>query len=130
MERAGSGRGPPSVGYPYENYYFQDVYPLPGQPGFALLPFPPLPAVLLLPFVAMGGLGTDAALLVACLGAINVALAWRLTSHVTADRLAALVATAFYGFGTVAWYAAMLGSTWFAAHVVASFFLFLGITLA
>ena len=36
----------------------------------------------------------------------------------------------FYGFGTVAWYAAMLGSTWFPAHVVASFFLLLGITLA
>ena len=114
----------------FTNDYFQDVYPLASAPGYALLPFPPLPAVLLTPFVALGGLGTDAALLVACLGAVNVALAWRLTSHLTADRLAALAATAFYGFGTVAWYAAMLGSTWFAAHVVASFFLFLAITLA
>ena len=36
--------------------------------------------------------------------------------------------TLFYGFGTVAWYAAMLGSTWFLAHVVASTFLFLAIS--
>lgn len=114
----------------FRNDYFQDVYPLAASPGYALLPFPPLPAMLLIPFVAVGGLGTDAALLVACLGAVNVALAWRLTSRLTTDRLAALVATAFYGLGTVAWYAAMLGSTWFAAHVVASFFIFVAITIA
>ncbi|HTS14028.1 MAG TPA: hypothetical protein VMH24_00045 [Candidatus Sulfotelmatobacter sp.] len=114
----------------FRNDYFQDVYPLPGAPGYALLPFPPLPAILLTPFVALGGLGTDAALLVACLGAVNVGLAWRLTSHVSSDRLVALLATLFYGLGTVAWYASMLGSTWFAAHVVASFFLILAITIA
>ena len=42
----------------------------------------------------------------------------------------AILATLFYGFGTVAWYAAMLGSTWFLAHVVASTFLLLAITAA
>ena len=42
------------------------------------------------------------------------------------DRLGTL----FYAFGTVAWYAAMLGTTWFLAHVVASTFLFIAITLA
>ncbi len=120
----------PVAGPIYANDYFQDVYPLTAQPGYALLPFPPLPAVLLIPFVALGGLGTNAALLVAILGAVNVALAWRLTTRLTVDRLAALAATAFYGFGTVAWYASMLGSTWFAAHVVASLFVLVGITMA
>jgi hypothetical protein len=38
--------------------------------------------------------------------------------------------TLFYGFGTVAWYAAMLGTTWFLAHVVASSFLFVAIAIA
>jgi len=42
----------------------------------------------------------------------------------------ALLATLFFGFGTVHWYAAMLGSTWFLAHVVAMTFLLLSITLA
>ena len=115
---------------PFQNGYFQDVYPVAGQPGFALVPFPPLPALVLLPFVALGGLGTDAALVAAAIGALNVALAWRLTLRLTNDRLVALLATAFYGFGTVAWYAAMLGSTWFLAHVVASAFLLFAITAA
>jgi hypothetical protein len=50
--------------------------------------------------------------------------------RVTPAGGAAALATTFYGFGTVAWYAAMLGSTWFLAHVVASTFLCLAITAA
>ena len=64
------------------------------------------------------------------LGAVNVGLCWRMLIRVTPRRDAAALGTIFYGFGTVAWYAAMLGSTWFLAHVVASTFLFLGITAA
>ena len=115
---------------PFRNDYFQDVYPLAGPAGRALVPFPPLPAIVLLPFVAAWGLSTDAALVAALLGGINVALAWRLTWRLTTDPLVAVLATIFYGFGTVAWYAAMLGSTWFFAHVVASTFLLLAITAA
>jgi hypothetical protein len=50
--------------------------------------------------------------------------------RVTDDRAVALLATILFGFGTVHWYAAMLGSTWFLAHVVATTFLLLAITLA
>ncbi|MGH2408091.1 MAG: hypothetical protein ACRDF7_08455 [Candidatus Limnocylindrales bacterium] len=115
---------------PFQNAYFQDVYPLPGVQGRGLLPFPPLPALVLVPFVALWGLSTNAALIAALLGGINVALAWRLTWRLTTDPLVAVLATLFYGFGTVAWYAAMLGSTWFLAHVVASTLLLLAITAA
>lgn len=115
---------------PVQNGYFQDVYPLAGEAGRGLIPFPPLPAVLLMPFVAATGLGTNAALLAALLGGLNVGLAWRLTARLTTDPLVAVLATLFYGFGTVAWYAGMLGSTWFLAHVVASTFLLLAITAA
>jgi hypothetical protein len=115
---------------PHVNGYFQDVMPLAGEPGRGLLPFPPLPALLLLPFVALFGLATDATLVAMVLGALNVGLAWRMTLRVTDNRAAALLATIFFGFGTVHWYAAMLGSTWFLAHVVAITFLLLGITLA
>ena len=68
---------------PHVNAYFQDVMPLPSEPGapsYGLLPFPPLPAVLLMPFVAIFGLATDDQLLGAILGAINVGLAWRMVT--------------------------------------------------
>jgi hypothetical protein len=126
--------GRAAITYPvtgeFRNDYFQDVYPLPDQPGYALIPFPPLPAIVLLPFVALFGLATDAGLVAAVLGAINVGLCWRMVGRVTDRRDAALLATTFYAFGTVAWYAAMLGTTWFLAHVCASTFLFIAITAA
>ena len=118
----------------FGNDYFQDVLPLKDAAGnltgTALIPFPPLPAVILLPFVALFGLDTSGAMVAVGLGAVNVGLCWRMLQRVTPKRAAAFLGTIFYGFGTVAWYAAQLGSTWFLAHVVASTFLFLGITAA
>ena len=112
----------------FQNGYFQDVYPI--GDGRALVPFPPLPAIVLLPAVAAFGLATNAALVAAVLGGLNVGLAYRMVWRLTTAPLVAILATLFYGFGTVAWYAAMLGSTWFFAHVVASTFLLLAITTA
>jgi hypothetical protein len=123
----------PVLDGPFTNGYFQDIYALPSAPGtpsYALLPFPPLPAILLMPFVAIWGLATDAQLFGVVLGAINVGLAWRMTTRLTTDRSAAFLATLFFAFGTVHWYAAIISTTWFLAHVVAITFLLLGITLA
>jgi hypothetical protein len=103
---------------------------LPWEPGRALIPFPPLPALVLLPFVAVWGLATQGALVFAVLGGINVGLCWRMLTRVTPHWDAAFLGTVVYGFGTVAWYASMLGTTWFQAHVVASTLLFLAITAA
>ena len=123
----------PVTSGPYQNAYLNDVMPLPsspGQPSYGLLPFPPLPAVLLLPFVAVFGLATDAQLFGAVLGAINIGLTWRMVTRVTDNRAAAFMTTLFFAFGTVHWYSAMLSTTWFLAHVVATTFLLLGITIA
>jgi hypothetical protein len=126
-------RGRAEIAYPvtegpYQNGHFQDVLPV--GDGLAQIPFPPLPAILLLPFVAIFGLGTNGAAVAAVLGALNVVLCWVMLLGVTPRRSAALLGTLFYGFGTVAWYAAMLGTTWFLAHVVASTLLFLAISVA
>jgi hypothetical protein len=67
-------------------------------------------------------------LISAIVGALNVGIAWRLTTRLTERREVAFLATSFFAFGTVAWYAAMLGSTWFLAHTVATTFLLLAIT--
>jgi len=126
-------QGRAEISYPvsegaYRNDYFQDVLPV--APGRAQIPFPPLPAIVLLPFVAIWGLGTNGAAVAAGLGAVNLALCWLMLLGVTPRRSAALLGALFYGFGTVAWYAAMLGTTWFLAHVVASTFLFIAIAAA
>jgi hypothetical protein len=118
----------PVAAGPFRNSYFQDV--LPTTPGRGQIPFPPLPAIVLLPFVAVFGLGTNGAAVAAVLGAVNVVLCWLMLLGVTPRRSAALLGTVFYGFGTVAWYAAMLGTTWFLAHVVAATFLFASIAIA
>ncbi len=123
------------------NDYYQDVLDLgdrllterlglPFEPGRALIPFPPLPAIILLPFVAVWGIATQGALVFAVLGGINVGLCWRMLTRVTTRRDVAFLGTVTYGFGTVAWYASMLGTTWFQAHVAASTLLFLAITAA
>jgi hypothetical protein len=109
---------------------FQDVMPLPDRPGFGIIPFPPLPAIVLLPAVLLWGDATNQGLICVILGAINVGLCWRMLTRVTDDARANFVATLFFAFGTVHWYAAMLGSTWFFAHVVAVMFLLLSITAA
>ena len=123
----------PVVNGPFQNGYFQDVMPLPsvpGSPSYGLLPFPPLPALILMPFVGLFGMATDAQLVGVVIGAINVGLAWRMTTRLTDSRAAAFLATLFFAFGTVHWYASMLSTTWFLAHVVAMTFMLLGITLA
>ncbi|MEZ0240613.1 MAG: hypothetical protein ACAH65_07440 [Chloroflexota bacterium] len=116
------------------NDYFQDVFPIAGpngEPtGRGLLPFPPLPAVVLVPFVALWGLATNERAISAALGAIDVGLCWWALGGLAVSRSVRLAATAFFAFGTVFWYAAQLGTTWFFAHVVAVAFLLLAVGLA
>ena len=105
------------------NDLFQDVLPTigpHGEPsGYALLPFPPLPAVVLMPFVAIWGLATDAQLVAAILGALDVAIAYWVLGRLPIGREIRIASTIFLGLGTVLWYAAELGTTWYLAHVVA-----------
>ncbi len=105
------------------NELFQDVIVTTGpngEPsGYALLAFPPLPAVVLMPFVALWGLATDDQLIATCIGALDVAIAFWLLGRLPIRRTVRIATTIFIGLGTVLWYAAELGSTWFLAHVIA-----------
>ncbi len=102
---------------------FQDVLPTIGPhgetTGYGLLPFPPLPAIVLMPFAALWGLATDERAVSVALGAIDVGLAWWALGRLRVTRTIRLAVTVFFAFGTVFWYAAQLGTTWFFAHVVA-----------
>jgi len=105
------------------NSYFLDVLPVLDANGHttgrALIPFPPLPAVVLLPFVAVFGLSTNAQGIAAVLGGVDVWLAWWLLGLLGLRLSLRAAVTVFFGLGTVFFYASMLGTTWFFAHVVA-----------
>lgn len=111
---------PPSAGNP-GNAFFQDVLPVPSNDGVSrgVVPFPPLPAVLLVPFVALWGLAANGQLIFAILGAFDVGLAWWVLGRLPVRRWVQVAATIFFGFGTVFWYAAQIGTTWYQAHVLA-----------
>ncbi len=105
------------------NDYYQDVMPVLGpdgaETGRGLLPFPPLPALVLLPFVAIWGLATDAQLITAVGAALVAGFGFRMLGELDIRRSTRLLTTIFFGLGTVLWYAAAVGSTWWTAHVVA-----------
>jgi len=103
------------------NAFFQDVLPVVTTDGVprGLIPFPPLPAILLVPFVAIWGLATNGQLIFAVLGALDVGLAWWVLGRLPIRTWARVAATIFFAFGTVFWYAAQIGTTWYEAHVLA-----------
>ena len=124
---------PPSGDLP-GNDFFQDVLPIlrpDGQPsGRGFIPFPPLPAVVLMPFVVLWGIRTDAQAIAGVLGAIDVAICWWLLGRLPISTAIRAVTTLFFGFGTVFFYTAELGTTWYFAHVVAVGLAMLAVGLA
>lgn len=86
--------------------------------------FPPMPAILLMPFVNIFGIGFYQPVLSWFLGAISVALSFLVFSKLF-NRTVALWMSIVYGFGTIQWFHAEVGSAWYLAHIVALFFLWL-----
>jgi hypothetical protein len=102
---------------------YQDVMPIldpAGQStGRGIIPFPPLPALLLLPFVAIWHLSTNEQLMAAIFAAIDVGIAYWMLGFLPVRPAIRLLTSLFLGLGSVLWYAAAIGTTWFWAHIVA-----------
>ena len=102
---------------------YQDVMPIydsTGVPtGYGIIPFPPLPAWFLLPFVSMWHLATNQQLLSTFFAAVDVGIAYWMLGHLRVSHEIRVLTSLFLGLGTVLWYTAAIGSTWFWAHVVA-----------
>jgi hypothetical protein len=81
--------------------------------------FPPLPAVLMVPWVALLGLGLSDIAFSVVIGALDVALMYVVLSRVglPVPRLGIWLCVCL-GVATPLWYCAVLGSVWYAAHVV------------
>ena len=108
-------------GYPR---YYLDLILINGK---AYLPNPPLPAIILLPFVAIWGVSTDEVRIANVVGAFNVILVWILLRKIGISKIPRIFLTILFGFGTVHYSAAIIGTIWFFAHVVTITFLLLAL---
>lgn len=87
--------------------------------------YPPMPAILLMPFVTIFGTSFYQPILSILLGAMNVSLAYIILLKFFKSTKLSLWISILYAFGTIQWYHAEVGSSWYLAHIVALFFLWL-----
>lgn len=83
---------------------------------------PPMPSFLLMPFAAIWGMNTNQTMFSIVLGAICVALAWRMFGKFPIDVNARTWLTGFFGAGTIIWFEATTGGSWELTMVVAVLF--------
>ncbi|HBQ50954.1 TPA: hypothetical protein DD690_03155 [Candidatus Daviesbacteria bacterium] len=95
--------------------------------GHYFVVYPPMPAILLMPFVAIFGTSFYQPVLSIVLGAVNVLLAYTVLLKLFKSSTISLWISLLYAFGTIQWYHAEVGSSWYVAHIVALFFLWLAL---
>jgi hypothetical protein len=88
---------------------------------------PPLPAVMFIPFVAVWGMDTNQNVLSIILGALDVALAWRMLGRFPLTINARTWLTVFFGAGTILWFEAIGGTSWAVSMLVAIMFTLLAL---
>ena len=111
--------------------WLNELIPNPAGVGYYVV-YPPLPAVLMMPFVAIFGLGLNQTLFGLFFAAATVPLAYlvardvlrKLKPEVQVKRSVCVWFAALFGFGTIFWYLASIGSVWLIAQVMSAFFLF------
>lgn len=80
--------------------------------GRTLLVHPPLAAFLLAPLVALWGLAVNQTAVSVVVGAVEIALAWRLLGLLQVRLSPRLWLTLFFGLGTTLWFEATVGNSW------------------
>jgi hypothetical protein len=92
--------------------------------------YPPMPAILLVPVVAIFGPDVHQQVVSSVLGGVAVGLAWLVLGRFELSLRVRAFLTTVFGFGTVLWYVAEVGSVWYLAHVVALGFSLAAVLLA
>jgi hypothetical protein len=90
-------------------------------------PFGPTPAMLLVPFVWWWGTALNMNVFSMAVAGVNAALCWLLLLDVGVGRRRAAMGTLAFAFGTVNWFTAIIGTTWFLSHLCVELFLLLAL---
>lgn len=93
--------------------------------GHLYVVYPPMPAILLIPLVFLFGTAFHQPWLSIFLASANVSLCYIVLVKIFQNKLVAIWISILYAFGTIQWYHAEVGSSWYIAHIVAMFFLWL-----
>jgi hypothetical protein len=80
---------------------------------------PILPAILLMPFTVIWGMDTNQNYFAVIVGALDMALAWRLLGRFRIALNARKWLTVFFGAGTIIWYETINGGSWGVSMIVA-----------
>ena len=128
---------------PYNNYsYLTDAllhgrFDIPNMPlfleqvsyaGKTYMHFAPGPSILLLPFIALFGMTFNIGVLSIILGAANCVVFFNILNRLNFKNLnTRLWLTTLFGFGTVHFFLAALGHSWFLGHVSATFLILLSL---
>ncbi len=116
--------------------WLNELVPNPAGFGWYVV-YPPFPAVLMTPLVAVFGLNLNQTLFGIFFAAATVPLAYLVARDVSKRKQpqepnpkqyrTSIWFAALFGFGTLFWYLASLGSVWLIAQVISAFFLFLAL---
>lgn len=87
----------------------------------------PAPALTLMPLVLIWGTKIKQFLACQFFGALNVVLVWTLLKRLEIPLKVRLFSTILFGLGTAHFYSAVVGTTWYFAHIIAIFFLLLAL---
>ncbi len=90
-------------------------------------PFGPTPAILLVPFVWWWGTALNMNAFSMAIAGLNAMLCWLLLLRVGVGPRRAALGTLIFAFGTVNWYTAIIGTTWFLSHLTTELFLLLAL---
>ena len=111
--------------------WLNELIPNPSGVGYYVV-YPPLPAVLMVPLVAIFGTGLNQTLFGLFFAAATVPLAYLVAKDIVGKLKPSMQVSSkvyvwfavLFGFGTIFWYLASIGSVRLIAQVISTFFLF------
>ena len=105
-------------------FYFEELI---HRAGKSYEIYPPFPALLLMPFVALFGVEFKQVFLSFFLGGLNISIIYLIMTGLTAKRELRIWMTVLFGFGTIHWYTATVGSVWYFAQITSMTLLLLAV---
>jgi len=98
-----------------------------GAKGKYYVIYPPLPAVLLIPWIIIFGEQANQSLFSILIASFNAVIFYKIFQLFKLEEKKSLWLMILFAFGSMQWYHAVIGSSWYYASICATFFILLAI---